>query len=164
LSTYVVDTNVAVVANRNSPQAGPPCVLACVNMLEQVVLQGRVLLDDQSRILNEYMRNLSMSGQPGFGDAFLKWVWQNQANTDVCEKVVIHPRSDSGEDYQEFPDDPALSRFDRSDRKFVAVAVASNLNPETLNAVDRDWWDFRVPLESHGLRIRFLCHGQFDGD
>jgi len=163
LNAYVVDTNVAVVANCNSPQAGPACVLACVNALEQIVRHGKVLLDDKRRILYEYMKNLSLSGQPGFGDAFLEWVWQNQANTDACGTAVIHPRNGSGEDYEEFPEDPALSRFDRSDRKFVAVAVASNLNPEILNAVDRDWWDFRVSLQAHGLRITFLCHGQFDG-
>ena len=164
MNAYVVDTNVAVVANRKSPQAGPACVLACVNSLEQIVRQGKVLLDDKRRILDEYMRNLSLSGQPGFGDAFFKWVWQNQANTKTCETVVIHPRDDSGEDYEEFPDDPALSKFDRSDRKFVAVAVASNCNPTVLNAVDRDWWDFRELLEAHGLRITFLCSGQFNGD
>ena len=104
------------------------------------------------------MRNLSLSGQPGVGDAFLKWVWQNQANASTCEMIVIHPRGTSGEDYEEFPDDPALARFDRSDRKFVAVALGSNLNPDILNAVDRDWWDFRVSLEAHGVRITFLCH------
>ena len=164
MKSFVVDTNVAVVASRRSPQAGPACVLACVDVLEQIAKSGRIVLDDKSRILDEYMRNLSLSGQPGLGDAFFKWVWQNQANTARCERVVIHPKPGLEEDYTEFPADAELRRFDRSDRKFVAVAMGSRYATEILNAVDRHWWDYRISLERYGLRITFLCPGQFGED
>jgi len=50
-----------------------------------------------------------------------------------------------------------LARFDRSDRKFVAVALASQLNPNVLNATDTDWWHYRECLAKHGVRVVFLC-------
>jgi hypothetical protein len=161
LKSFVVDTNVAVVANRRAPQAGPACVLACVDALEKIARSGKLVIDDQSRILDEYRRHLSPSGQPGLGDAFFKWVWQNQANVSRCERVAIHPRLNNEEDYQEFPCDPALRGFHTDDRKFVAVALKSKSNPEILNAVDRDWWDYRAELKRCGVRIKFLCQGQF---
>jgi hypothetical protein len=161
VKAFVVDTNVAVVANRHAPQAAPACVLACVDVLESISRTGKIVLDDQSRILDEYMRHLSPSGQPGLGDAFFKWVWQNQANVTRCERVAIHPRGNNSEDYREFPSDPALRGFHADDRKFVAVARKSKSNPEVLNAVDRDWWDYRIALKQCGVRIKFLCQGQF---
>ena len=110
---------------------------------------------------DEYMGKLSLSGQPGFGDAFLRWAWDNQANPERSEQVEIHFRGNDGEDYEEFPDDSALDKFDPSDRKFVAVALGSKAIQKILNAVDRDWWNYRKELERHGVRIKFLCPGQF---
>jgi hypothetical protein len=63
----------------------------------------------------------------------------------------------NGEDYEEFPDDPELARFDRSDRKFVAVTLASRLDPDVLNATDTDWWHYRECLKKYGVRVVFLC-------
>jgi hypothetical protein len=163
LKSFVVDTNVIVVCNGRSVQANPACVIACVDALENVKNHGVIVLDDQDRILTEYRRNLSFSGQPGLGDAFFKWIWENQANPNVCERVEIHPRGTGREDYLEFPDDSALVQFDPADRKFVAVAIASKNHPEILNAVDPDWWEFRDHLERHGLQIVFLCKRQFIG-
>jgi hypothetical protein len=161
LSAFVVDTNVAIVASRRAPQAALACVLACVDALEQIKSKDIVVLDDEHRILNEYRVNLSLSGQPGVGDAFFKWVWQNQGNVERCERVAIHPCQTSREDYREFPADPALHDFDPSDRKFVAVALGSKNSPEVLNAVDPDWWEHRSALKRCGVRIRFLCPAQF---
>ncbi len=59
--------------------------------------------------------------------------------------------------YVDFPDDPDLAGFDLNDRKFVAVALASKLDPEILNASDTDWWIHRESLERNRVRIRFLC-------
>lgn len=156
----VVDTNVPVVANGRTEQAGTSCVLACLSALQDARNGGKVVLDDGSRILNEYMVHLSHSGQPGPGDAFFRWIWQNQANPEICECVAIHPRHGTEGDFEEFPQDPELQSFDRSDRKFVAVALASTNRPTILNAVDSDWWTYHKALERHGLKIEFLCHEQ----
>lgn len=143
----VMDTNVAIVANRRTPQAGDGCVEACIAELVDLRERRRLLLDEAGLILEEYRRYLSPSGQPGTGDAFFKWLWSNQANPEHCRQVRA----------EEFPDDPALARFDRADRKFVAVAIASGERPPILNATDRDWWEHRQALSRHGVEVRFLC-------
>ncbi|MDQ2694925.1 MAG: hypothetical protein M3Z21_06015, partial [Pseudomonadota bacterium] len=87
----VVDTNVCVVANQKSAQAGPECVLRCVDALENIKRRGIVVLDDRMYILEEYRKHLSFAGQPGVGDMFFKWIWDNQANPRRCERVAITP-------------------------------------------------------------------------
>jgi hypothetical protein len=158
MTSFVVDTNVAVVANRAHANAGLECVKACVHSLRNIQQDGRVVLDAGTLILDEYKRNLSLSGQRGVGDAFFKWLWFRRADTERCERVTITPDNGS---FLEFPDDPELYRFHSDDRKFVAVAIASKNNPEVLNAVDSDWWDFRDVLTRNGVHVRFLCPEQF---
>ena len=161
---YVIDTNVPVVANGRADQASPACVLNCLESLQAVQREGRVVLDDGMRILDEYIRNLNLSGQPGAGDYFMKWVWQNQGDSERCERVAIQLRDGTGDDFEEFPDDPRLDEFDQSDRKFVAAALASRGNPIVLNATDSDWWIFRAPRAEHGVQIEFLCPYRFGNE
>ena len=151
----VIDTNVAVVANGKTEQAGPGCILNCIVRLRQVQNESRVLLDDKNLILTEYRNLLSFSGQPGLGDAFFKWLFDNQANPEHCRRIAVNLQADRG--FEEFPDDPSLSGFDQDDRKFVAVAVASGTGPTILNASDTDWWDYRHELRRYGVEVDFLC-------
>lgn len=157
MAAFVVDTNVPIVANVRS-HADPSCVIACVDALLSVRSGGVIVLDDSMRILDEYMDHLSLSGEPGAGDAFMKWVWTVQADENQCERVSLTPLKENGSaDFAEFPDDPDLATFDRSDRKFVATALASLNNPVILNAVDSDWAECHDALVRNGLSIRFLC-------
>ena len=151
-----MDTNVAVVANGMTEQASPTCISACIDELRQIQ-QGRLrlLLDDRGKILREYQNNLNFSGQPGPGDAFFKWLWDNQAVESHCRKVAITPQEDRG--FEEFPDDPCLASFDMDDRKSVAVALASGSNPPVFNASDPGWWRHREALCKHGVAVVFLC-------
>ena len=151
----VIDTNVAVVANGKTEQASPGCMLNCVDKLSQVREEYRVLLDNGNLIFDEYKNRLSFSGQPGLGDAFFKWLFDNQANPEHCRRITVthHP----GREFKEFPEDPSLNGFDRDDRKFVAVALASETDPNVLNASDSDWWDYRQELSRHGIQVDFLC-------
>jgi len=153
----VVDTNVPVIANGKSPQASPECVVACVERLQQLLMTGRLVLDDGRRIIREYQANLRSGAQPGFGDAFLKWVLTNHTNPARCERITIHEMSGPAEDYREFPNDLALAFFDPADRKFVAVALAHREHPPIWVAVERDWWNFRNPLADAGVGVEFLC-------
>jgi hypothetical protein len=157
MKAFVVDVNVAIVANGRSPQADDDCLLACVDALEVTCRDGMIVLDEDMRILSEYMRQLNMAGQPGPGDYFMKWVWENQAVPSRCERVNLVCKGDGPDDYKAFPDDSELHNFDRSDRKYVATALASRNRPEILNAVDTDWWHHRVALKKNGVRLRFLC-------
>ena len=151
----VVDTNVPLVANGKAEQADLECEVACVRKLIQIQSEHRILMDDKMLIIEEYRRNLSHSGHPGVGDAFFKWLWENQANEQHCRIVPLTIHSDRG--FAEFPDDARLSSFDLADRKFVAVALASETGPKVLNATDTDWWHDRQVLAEHGIQIVFLC-------
>ena len=154
MRAFVVDANVAIVANRASPQADTTCEIACIQALREVK-ENMITIDDGDRILNEYRSHLSMSGQPGVGDEFMQWLFQNQYTKSVCERVVIHEHPVRV--FEEFPDDPALMAFDRADRKYVAVAIASENSPRILNAVDSDWRDFEHELSMHGISVSELC-------
>jgi hypothetical protein len=164
MRAFVADTNVLVVANLKSPQAGPDCVLACVDALERIQMKGRLVLDEMMLIFEQYQQYCSFSGQPGVGDAFFKWVHDNRYNDKHCERVKLTPLSDTSRDFEEFPADPDLKSFDPSDRKFVAVALGSSHSPTVLNAVDSDWWIYREPLTRNGVTLSFLCPEQFEGE
>ena len=156
--TVIVDTNVAVVANRDAPQASPQCVLACVRRLQKIMSdEERLAIDNQWLIISEYRANLRSSGQPGVGGAFLKWVLTNRENRSRCDIVAITRKDGDKTSFHEFPSDPALQGFDLSDRKFVAVALAHPQHPPILQAVDSKWCIFRDSLDSHGVTIDFLC-------
>lgn len=152
----VVDTNVAVVANLQHENAEPDCIAASMEALSRARKQ-LILVDDEQRIFNEYRGQLSHSGQPGLGDAFFKWLWDNQANPKRCRHIAITSLDDSDTEFAEFPSDPELVGFDRADRKFVAVALASGMESTILNSSDTDWWNYREPLKRNGVVIEFLC-------
>lgn len=154
--SVVIDTNVAIVANGFHERASEQCIDACIESLLEAQASV-VLVDDGYRIFDEYRRHLSHAGQPGVGDAFFKWLWNNQANFASCRQVTITPCDPGGRVFEEFPDDPALAGFDRDDRKFVAVALASGEHPWIANAADSDWWIFRSALTKHGVQMQFLC-------
>ena len=146
----VVDTNVAAVANARDSH-DPACVVACVDFLQALRASGTIVLDDEWHILREYESNLSSSGQPGFGDAFLKWVHNHQANAIRCMHVHITPDARRG--FVEFPDDPRLKGFDRDDRKFIAVACAHPDRPPVAQALDSELPKRCMSLKVHTTRL-----------
>ena len=151
----IVDTNVAVVANGGSGQASKECEQACINRLERI-MDGEItlVLDENWKILREYLRNLHSSGDD-VGDRFLRWVLNNR--TSQCDLAFITPIEGSETEFKEFPDDPALQKFDLDDRKFIAVALAHPKKPPILQAVDRQWWEFRESLYRNGVKVEFIC-------
>lgn len=160
MKAYVVDTNVAIVANGDSENVPAQCQLRCVERLTQIVDRGLVVIDSLGDILVEYRRHLSQSGQPGVGDAFFRHVFLNQANPRKCESVEIRRHPENPEDFLEFPNDNELTNFDFADRKFVAVTLASQRRPRIQNAVDSDWWHACTALQRHGVHIDFICPDQ----
>jgi hypothetical protein len=150
----VVDTNVPLTANGGEDLV---CQLACVEALKALMRSGHIVIDDKFRIIKEYMNKLSQSGQPGVGDAFLKWVLTNQANPARCTQVELSPQQHDPRDFEEFPPDEALAGFDPSDRKFVAVSCAHPARPPILQATDSKWWGLREALARCGVNVHFLC-------
>ena len=162
--TVIVDTNVAVVANGGSGQASEECEETCINRLQEITTgEIKLVLDDHRRIIEEYRGNLSPHGQPGVGDAFLKWVETNWTNPRWCDLVPITSADGLENEFEEFPIDPALVDFDPDDRKFVAVALAHPEQPPILQAVDSQWWDFRDALHRSGVTVEFICEADIQG-
>ncbi|MEW6236133.1 MAG: hypothetical protein AB1656_12165 [Candidatus Omnitrophota bacterium] len=154
---YVVDTNVPIVANGRSEQASSECVIACAEMIQKITNSGMIVIDNQWLIINEYSNKLNQKGQPGVGDAFLKWILTNNRNPCLCEQVKITPTNSHKNNFKEFPNDQRLKKFDPSDRKFVAVARAHNEHPPILQAVDAKWRNYRKILSEHDVTVQFLC-------
>ena len=155
----LVDTNVPIVANlvqNPDPDSDVPvsCLLACIDAIERIVLARGLILDAGDEIYGEYVRNLSFSGRPGVGDHFMKWVRDNRSSLDAPQRVTITRNGDS---YDEFPSHSGLGDFDRSDRKFVAVANSHADKPPILQATDSKWWGWKRALAECGIGVEFLC-------
>ncbi|MDR1533733.1 MAG: hypothetical protein LBU64_01340 [Planctomycetota bacterium] len=155
----LVDTNVAKTANLatrpdSDSDTPPTCILACVEAIEHVIKKRGLVLDAGDEIFSEYRRQLSLRGQPGVGDRFVKWVHDHRWGLAASQLVAITRDDDS---YAEFPLHPGLGNFDKSDRKFVAVANAHPDKPPILQATDSKWWGWRGALAEVGLAVHFLC-------
>lgn len=164
MPAVVVDTNVAVVANRESRQASNNCFRICVERLGRITSdEDKLVLDDSWRIIREYQNNLQSSGQqPGIGKAFLKWVLTNRENPHRCDLIRINQVGNDDTAFAEFPLTKELDGFDRSDRKFVAVALSHPDNPAILQAVDSKWWGFRHVLQANGVSVEFICEDDIE--
>lgn len=152
----VVDTNVAIVANGRSEQASSQLVEKCIDVLLMLTRKSGLVLDDGGEIFDEYRRNLCLSGQPGTGDMFLKWVHDHQWNSERCERRSITFLPNDPRGYAEFPLAEALARFDASDRKFVAVSCANQPKRPILESVDFKWWGWREALQAEGVQVLFI--------
>lgn len=152
---FAVDTNVLIVANGrpDSPGRGREpsigCRRAAIGFLEDLRDRGRAVVDLEGKIVAEYRRHLNPSGQPGVGDRFLRTILQQGR----VERVSL-PREDDGE-YADFPRDPELAGFDRSDRK--SAALARRVQVPVANATDSEWLDHREALARNGIEVRCVC-------
>jgi hypothetical protein len=156
---FVVDTNVPKIANLaiapgNIPEELAKCVSSCVEAVDHIVKKGGLVMDSQDEIFDEYQRNLSMKGQPGVGNQFMKWVHDNRWKLPGADRVKI---TKNGDTYDEFPVHVGLTDFDSSDRKFVAVANAHVKKPPILQATDSKWWGWKEALTDVGITVHFLC-------
>ncbi|MDJ0764542.1 MAG: hypothetical protein QNJ97_16310 [Myxococcota bacterium] len=155
----VVDTNVPMTANlarspNDIPQELTGCVLACVKAVEHVIRTRGLVMDAGDEIFDEYRQALSMKGQPGVGDRFMKWVHDNRWRLSDSDRVKIIKSNSS---YKEFPRHEGLNDFDHSDRKFVATANAHPQKPQILQATDSKWWGWKDALREVGITVHFLC-------
>jgi hypothetical protein len=145
----VVDTNVAVTANGANSAASPACAAASARALQGVTVGGRVFIDTGGRIVAEYRSNLSASGQPGVGDLFFKWLLTHEWGEEKVVRVDITSQNRDDDDFAELPKPPRGVSYDRSDRKFLAVAAAHPDRPPILQSFDTKWWGWRDALSTH---------------
>ena len=109
MTTFVVDTNVAIVANKGDTHADKPCQKTCIEKLMDVVEHGVVAVDVWGCILSEYGRHLCFSGRPGMGDAFFKHVFNYQYRDSRVKRIEVTPSDDDRRGFEELPE----NGFDR---------------------------------------------------
>ena len=69
----------------------------------------------------------------------------------MLRRVAVTPSDDDRRGFDELPE----NRFDRSDRKFLAVAVAAKA--VVLNATDSDWGEHESLMDELGVEVKQLC-------
>lgn len=153
--TGIVDTNVILVANRQHEDVDEACVLACAKHLQAIMTDGRVAIDDAYRVLEEYQHKTTPRAGQRIGDRFVRWLLRNNANPERCDRIALVEHSERG--FENFPSDARLANFDRSDRKFVAVALAHPEHPTISQASDSKWLGWAEALHDHGVEVEFLC-------
>ena len=156
MTAFVVDSNVAVVANGCDTHADIQCQLTCVEKVISVLQHGVVVIDDDGEILKEYGRQLKMQqkkcrGMSGVGNEFFIHLFNHQYSNDRVRRIAITKSTDITRSFDELPE----NTLDRSDRKFLAVAVAANA--VLLNATDSDWGEQEALIETLGVKVDQLC-------
>jgi hypothetical protein len=164
MSTIVLDTNVLLVANGAAHQMSDACRLACMARLAQARASDAVVVDRQYFILGEYQNGLDPNKRPpGPGDAFLRHLLQNVANSTHVVQVELTPTNPERTDFREFPNDEELCKaFDPSDRKFVAASNACVEKPPIMQSADSKWLAWEERLSIHGIRLEVLCRQELE--
>ena len=151
MTPFVVDTNVAIVANGRETDADEQCQLSCIKRLRSLAADEVVAIDNLGLILAEYKKRLHFSGMPGAGDAFFKHVFNNQYREEHVRRVAITCSDDARRGFEELPE----NAFDPSDRKFLVVSVVAGA--VVLNATDSDWAEQDALVDRLGVEVRQLC-------
>ncbi len=153
----IIDTNVAIAANGRDTHASEECQLNCIEKLLNLVQDRKytIHLDALDLIFDEYTKHLLFRGQPGVGDMFFKHLHDNKYTETLIKLVTITPNEDDDTGFDELP----VNRVDKSDRKFLATAVASGAS--IINALDSDWNEQAALLAHLGVNVDQLCpeHG-----
>ena len=151
MTPFVVDTNVAIVANGGHCRADVQCREACIKKLKDICDRQVVVIDKNWLILKEYTNRLDSKRAQGMGHMFLKHVFNYQSNESRVRQVSITPSEDDRRGFEELPD----NRLDRADRKFLAAAIVSQAT--IVNAVDSDWIQQEALTQSLGVAVQELC-------
>lgn len=130
-------------------------MLASIERIEQLKAREILVLNDAFHILNEYDKHLNHRAQPDFGDAFYQWALRNRHNSLHCEQVPLEIAGDGS--FSTFPSVSELTKFDPSNRKFVATALTHPVNNPVINATDKSWHEHLSALSRHGVRVEFIC-------
>ena len=151
----VVEVNVGIAANGRDTHVSLVCQKVSVEMLLMLRGRGGFAMDEGGLIFDEYSDYLNFNGEPGVGDLFFKWVNDVQWDESVCRRENITPHATR--EFAEFPTDPALAKFDRSDRKYAALAKKCGKNAAVFNAADSDWKHHEEALNRNGVKVVNLC-------
>ena len=162
MNAFVIDTNVLIVPDTES-KTHPECAQACDQALK-TAQEGIVVLDSKYQIIKEYKQVIDRIEHKGkeyqklsSAQAFLTWIHKNLKVTERVEMVDCN--NIEFEENTVFTDGLGLEKFDRSDRKFVVVALNSNSNPKIIVSIERGWLKHLEALKHLNLNIDLICPG-----
>lgn len=153
----IMDTNVA--AKAATPQE--ECKPEEWNMQEQCIefireftknIDSQLVLDFDYEIIKEY-RNRIPDNTP-IGKIF--WRWFNSYIGKIPFENMAKLEKDADGNYIMFPLEKRTEEFDKSDRKFVALARTHNEHPPIIEAADGKWLGFKDVFSEYGVHIEFL--------
>lgn len=153
----IVDTNVPLTAGEEACPLGVECREACIHTIRDI-WEGRhrLVLDGSGIIFRQYQENFGKRGDLGIAGRFQAWLLRNLFIPEHVKLVDIQPIDDYG-DFEELPDEVRQSDFDRSDRVFVALALANGNAAPIVQAADSKWIGWEAMLSRHGITLEFPC-------
>lgn len=137
-------------ANGRQTHASLACQLECVDFLLECKQDRSLLLDAAGVVLALYSSKCNWSGQPGTGDEFFLWAFNNSHGVEVVDLA----RDASGR-YVDVPD--ALEDFDRDDHIWLALVLKASGDAQIVNAVDSDYLENSSELEAASVDVLELC-------
>ena len=157
MSLEVVDTNVWAVANGQHPEATQQCVHECITFLFD--RNKKFVFDSDFKILTEYRSVMPIGSTM---NRFLNEIQKNPARVEWVDLEKTDPPNEQkdGDWYSVLPNSDDLFTFDKSDRKFLAAALAIALRqiPVSLvNASDSDWCEIVNFLAANNITFKDLC-------
>ena len=86
---------------------------------------------------------------------FFKYLHDNKHLSQSVKLVTVTPNNVDTTGFDELPN----NKIDKSDRKFLAVALKGNAS--IINALDTDWHEQREFLNEIGVKVVQICeeHG-----
>jgi len=148
---FIIDTNIFAAANGLANHLTEREINKCKQFIAALAGNSVISLDLQGEIFQEYFIYTNRSGQPGIGDAFVKYLWDRQSDKMHCEKVDIE-KNENGI-YKQLNEKDGLLTFDSSDQKFIAVYLGSEKQPVICNACDSDWANNKLLLMQYDIRV-----------
>jgi hypothetical protein len=165
MHSVVVDTNVWIMAHVSQDKlitrSDVICANACVKWLNFLKTDERLLaVDDAWKILKSYREYLNATRSAT--NSVAQDVLEHLERTGRFLRVPIIYDSDG---YAILPSELGLDKFDRDDRKFVAVVLGCDENdrPPIVNATDSDWAESIDLLMAAGIMVEELCPEWLEG-
>lgn len=151
----IIDTNVLLVASASDPsspftdthRSPEDCEIVLEWLMAFSESDASLVFDQDNRIYDEYHNKLQG------GDLGLRVIYEKMTYGKIRQHVVEFESDGSAVVPETF------AALDRSDRKFLAVAIAdraSGHDSEIVNATDSDWRAIDGPCSEHGIVVRQL--------
>lgn len=149
----VIDTNVLMIADRRGSDITQLCVDSAIECVASLSDGNVICLDEDDAILDEYAANIKEIRPYSLVAKLLIDLRQQRYSASNIHRAPL-PKNHAGE-YKDCPQSLIDANFDRSDRKFVALAKVTQAT--VCNAVDTDWFDHADLLCREGIQVNNLC-------